>query len=208
MNSLEGKRGNHRIKPPFPRSPGVFAKPDDDQQRRDARGRAAHPEQRGGLVQAVDAAGQSRRAPERKLYSVCGNIQRPGNYEVPMGFRSKSSYTTFAAAHCLAGSFGRSSLAESPCRSRRSRKPKRASWTTRLRRPGHDARLGRSDFIDDAQNLVKQIARPRASSLTRAARSARNVVKAPRGRRRSSSGSWKARERRKTSTRCSRSPRT
>ena len=37
IESLEGKRGQPRIKPPFPAVSGVFARADDRQQRRDAR---------------------------------------------------------------------------------------------------------------------------------------------------------------------------
>ena len=40
MNSIEGKRGNPRIKPPFPAVSGVFGHADHDQQRRDPRRRA------------------------------------------------------------------------------------------------------------------------------------------------------------------------
>ncbi len=42
MNSIEGRRGNPRIKPPFPAVAGVVRPADDDQQRRDARRSAAH----------------------------------------------------------------------------------------------------------------------------------------------------------------------
>ena len=46
MNSIEGKRGNPRIKPPFPAVAGRVRHADHDQQRRDPRRGAAHPQPR------------------------------------------------------------------------------------------------------------------------------------------------------------------
>ena len=40
LDSLEGKRGNPRLKPPFPAIEGLYARPNPHQQRRDARHRA------------------------------------------------------------------------------------------------------------------------------------------------------------------------
>ena len=42
LDSLEGKRGNPRLKPPVPRDPGPLRRPDADQQRRDALERPPH----------------------------------------------------------------------------------------------------------------------------------------------------------------------
>ena len=42
LDSLEGKRGNPRLKPPFPANQGLYQGPDADQQRRDALHRPAH----------------------------------------------------------------------------------------------------------------------------------------------------------------------
>ena len=42
LDSLEGKRGNPRLKPPFPAAPGPLQGPDADQQRRDADERPDH----------------------------------------------------------------------------------------------------------------------------------------------------------------------
>ena len=50
IESLEGKRGQPRIKPPFPAVSGVFAAPDDRQQRRDALLRQARHRPRRRLV--------------------------------------------------------------------------------------------------------------------------------------------------------------
>ncbi len=51
LSSLEGFRGQPRLRPPFPAVEGPVRVPDGDQQRRDADERAAHREQRRGLVQ-------------------------------------------------------------------------------------------------------------------------------------------------------------
>ena len=50
LESLEGRRGQPRLRPPFPVVAGVYASPDGDQQRRDAVERPAHRRPRLGLV--------------------------------------------------------------------------------------------------------------------------------------------------------------
>ena len=76
MNSLEGKRGNPRIKPPFPRGRRPVRHAHHDQQRRDPRRGPAHPQARRRLVQVA-----LPRQPEEHRHqagSVCGHVQRPG----------------------------------------------------------------------------------------------------------------------------------
>ena len=63
IESLEGKKGQPRFKPPFPASFGVYGKPNN-----------------GGT----------------KIFSVSGDVELPGNYEIPMG-------TSFATLLELAG---------------------------------------------------------------------------------------------------------
>src|SRR6476619_7062806 len=87
MNSLEGRRGNPRIKPPFPAVAGVFGQPTTIN---NVETLAAVPEiiMRG----AEWYKGMSHSNPKStgtKLYSVCGNVLRPGTYEVEMGFPFK-----------------------------------------------------------------------------------------------------------------------
>ena len=84
MNSLEGKRGNPRIKPPFPAVSGVFGLPTTIN---NVETLAAVPE----IIMKGAAwyKGMSLSNPKStgtKLYSVCGNIRNPGTYEVVMGF--------------------------------------------------------------------------------------------------------------------------
>src|SRR3989442_3286532 len=87
MNSLEGKRGNPRIKPPFPAAAGVFGMPTTIN---NVETLAAVP-----YIVARGAAwykAMSLSSPKgtgTKLFSVCGHVQKPGNYEVTMGFPLK-----------------------------------------------------------------------------------------------------------------------
>jgi NADH-quinone oxidoreductase subunit F len=85
MNSIEGRRGNPRIKPPFPAVAGLFGKPTTIN---NVETLAAVPHI---LVNGADWYKKLGRADNpkstgTKLWSVCGNITRPGNYEVEMGF--------------------------------------------------------------------------------------------------------------------------
>jgi NADH-quinone oxidoreductase subunit F len=85
MNSLEGRRGNPRIKPPFPAVAGLFGQPTTIN---NVETLAAVPHI---LNNGADWYKQFGRADNpkstgTKLFSVCGNVTRPGNYEVTMGF--------------------------------------------------------------------------------------------------------------------------
>jgi len=87
MNSIEGKRGNPRIRPPFPAQVGVFGKPTT----------VNNVETIVAAVQVLNRGaawykGLSLGNPKStgtKLFSVCGHVARPGNYEVTMGFPLK-----------------------------------------------------------------------------------------------------------------------
>ena len=89
MNSLEGRRGNPRIKPPFPAVVGRVRPADDDQQRRDARRGAAHPRRTAPSGTRRCRSSTTRRAPARSSSRCAATSQRPGNYEVAMGFPFK-----------------------------------------------------------------------------------------------------------------------
>ncbi|MGH7703036.1 MAG: NADH-quinone oxidoreductase subunit NuoF [Gemmatimonadales bacterium] len=83
MNSLEGKRGNPRIKPPFPAQAGVFGMPTTIN---NVETRAAGPQiiMRGAAWYQGLCLGNPK-STGTKLMSVCGHVQRPGNYEITMG---------------------------------------------------------------------------------------------------------------------------
>ncbi|MFK8028088.1 MAG: NADH-quinone oxidoreductase subunit F, partial [Gammaproteobacteria bacterium] len=81
IESIEGKKGQPRFKPPFPASYGVFGKPTNVN---NTESYASIPWilQHGGQAFAdvgVAASGGS------KLFSVSGHVEKPGNYEVNMG---------------------------------------------------------------------------------------------------------------------------
>lgn len=85
MNSIEGRRGNPRIKPPFPAVAGLFAKPTTINNVETLTA-VPHILTKGAEWYKQMARPDNPKSTGTKLWSVCGNIQRPGNYEVQMGF--------------------------------------------------------------------------------------------------------------------------
>ncbi len=87
MNSIEGKRGNPRIKPPFPAAAGVFGMPTTIN---NVETLAAVPHiLKNGAAWYKGLSLASPKSTGTKLFSVCGHVQKPGNYEVTMGFPLK-----------------------------------------------------------------------------------------------------------------------
>lgn len=92
LESLEGKKGQPRFKPPFPASYGLYGKPTTINNTETF---AAVP----WIIRNGGAAYLAVGKPNNggtKIYSVSGDVERPGNYEVPMG-------TPFATLLELAG---------------------------------------------------------------------------------------------------------
>jgi NADH-quinone oxidoreductase subunit F len=87
MESLEGRRGNPRIKPPFPAVSGVFGMPTTIKNVETLI--AAAPNLINGADWYKKMSLSSPKSTGTKLFSVCGNVQRPGTYEVVMGFPFK-----------------------------------------------------------------------------------------------------------------------
>ena len=87
MNSIEGKRGNPRIKPPFPAAAGVFGMPTTINNVETLA--AVPPILKKGASWYKGLSLSSPKSTGTKLFSVCGHVQRPGNYEVTMGFPLK-----------------------------------------------------------------------------------------------------------------------
>jgi NADH-quinone oxidoreductase subunit F len=83
MNSIEGKRGNPRIKPPFPAVAGLFGMPTTINNV-ETLAAVPHIMNRGAAWYKALCLGNPK-STGTKLVSVCGHIQRPGNYEVTMG---------------------------------------------------------------------------------------------------------------------------
>ena len=87
MNSIEGKRGNPRIKPPFPAQAGLFGMPTTINNV-ETLSSTSHILTRG----AAWYKGLCLSNPKltgTKLFWVCGHVMRPGNYELTMGFPMK-----------------------------------------------------------------------------------------------------------------------
>ncbi len=80
IESLEGKRGNHRIKPPFPAVKGVWDCPTV----------VNNVETLAAIVPIVNIGGEEYakigvgKSTGTKLISACGNINKPGVYEIDM----------------------------------------------------------------------------------------------------------------------------
>jgi NADH-quinone oxidoreductase subunit F len=84
MNSLEGKRGNPRIKPPFPAVAGLFGQPTTINNV-ESLSAVSHILTRGAAWYQSLQHGNPKSV-GTKLFSVCGNVARPGNYEMVLGF--------------------------------------------------------------------------------------------------------------------------
>src|SRR5687768_48981 len=84
MNSLEGRRGNPRIKPPFPAVSGLFGMPTTINNVETLV--AVNHILTNGADWYKGMSLSNPKSTGTKLFSVCGNIARPGNYEVTMGF--------------------------------------------------------------------------------------------------------------------------
>jgi NADH-quinone oxidoreductase subunit F len=83
MNSIEGRRGNPRIKPPFPAVAGLFAQPTTINNV-ETLAAVPHILLRGAAWYKGLCLGNPK-STGTKLISVCGHVQRPGNYEITMG---------------------------------------------------------------------------------------------------------------------------
>ncbi|HMN22017.1 MAG TPA: NADH-quinone oxidoreductase subunit NuoF [Ottowia sp.] len=81
LESLEGKPGKPRFKPPFPASFGLYGKPTTVNNTETF---AAVP----WIIRHGGAAYLACGKPNNggtKIYSISGDVERPGNYEIPMG---------------------------------------------------------------------------------------------------------------------------
>jgi NADH-quinone oxidoreductase subunit F len=85
LDSLEGKRGNPRLKPPFPAIKGLYQGPT----------LINNVETLSNVPLIVERGADwfkgfgTEKSPGTKMVSVSGNVERPGNYEVELGIRSR-----------------------------------------------------------------------------------------------------------------------
>ncbi|MFA9275374.1 MAG: NADH-quinone oxidoreductase subunit NuoF [Candidatus Aquirickettsiella gammari] len=92
LESLEGKKGQPRFKPPFPASFGLYGKPTTINNTETF---AAVPFVLAMGGEAYAALGKPNNG-GTKIFSISGDVAKPGNYEIPMG-------TPFATLLELAG---------------------------------------------------------------------------------------------------------
>lgn len=85
LNSLEGKRGMTRIRPPFPAIEGLYACPTI----------VNNVETLASVPHIINRGGDwyrsmgTEKSTGTKIFSLSGHVKRPGNYEVEMGFSLK-----------------------------------------------------------------------------------------------------------------------
>jgi NADH-quinone oxidoreductase subunit F len=85
LDSLEGRRGNPRLKPPFPANQGLYQGPTLINNV-ETLATVPHIMRMGGEAYARIGTANSTGT---KLVSVSGNVQRPGNYEIELGISSR-----------------------------------------------------------------------------------------------------------------------
>lgn len=81
LESLEGKRGQPRIRPPFPPSYGLYGKPTVIN---NVETLTNVPYIVANGAQAYRQFG-TEKSPGVKIFSLSGNVNKPGNYELPLG---------------------------------------------------------------------------------------------------------------------------
>jgi len=81
LESIEGKRGKPRTKPPFPAVHGLYQRPTVINNV-ETLSNIPHIILQGGEWYAAQGTGKSTGT---RLFSISGHVKRPGNYEVPMG---------------------------------------------------------------------------------------------------------------------------
>ena len=181
LESLEGKKGQPRFKPPFPASFGIYGKPTTINNTETF---AAVPWiiRNGG--QAYLECGKPNNG-GTKIYSVVGDVNKPGNYEIPMG-------TPFSTLIELAGGVrsGRKLKAVIPGGSSAPVLP--ASIMMELTmdydsiaKAGSMLGSGAVIVMDDSRCMVESLLRLSTSTSTNPAASARRAAKA-----RAGCGAW------------------
>jgi NADH-quinone oxidoreductase subunit F len=82
MNSLEGRRGTPRVKPPFPAQAGYMGMPSTVNNVETLSSVPFIIQEGAGAYRANG----TQDSPGTKLFCVSGKVKRPGNYELPLGF--------------------------------------------------------------------------------------------------------------------------
>ena len=151
IDSLEGYRGQPRLKPPFPAIKGLYGKP-TVVNNVETLSNLPHIVQRGGAW--FKALGTEKSAGTR-LFCCSGHINRPGTYEMAMGTPDPRAPRGGVRRHV------EGPLAQGvPARRRfdagaaaRAPRPARSTWT-RCSRPGSSLGAGAMVFMDETTCMV------------------------------------------------------
>ena len=113
LNSLEGLRGQPRLRPPFPAVEGLYASPTV----------INNVETLMNVPDIVTRGAEwfrelgTEKSPGSKMFTVSGKVERPGNYEVPMGTPFRTLLEEFAESLAsLAGRKQKTARSLGPCR--------------------------------------------------------------------------------------------
>jgi NADH-quinone oxidoreductase subunit F len=177
LDSLEGKRGNPRLKPPFPANQGLYQGPTLINNV-ETLATVPHIIAMGGDEYAKIGAENSTGT---KLVSVSGNVKRPGNYEIELGMKSRDIIYGLAGGPPTAA---RSSSGSPAARRRPSCCPRTSSCpttSTRWPRPARcSARARSSSSTTRTRSSTSRCGR-RSSTATSRAASARRAARARTG---------------------------
>ena len=178
LDSLEGKRGNPRLKPPFPAIQGLYGGPT----------LINNVETLMNVPLIVNKGSQwfktmgTEQSTGTKVVSVSGCVQRPGNYEIELGIPSRE------IIYDLAGGPGEGRKVKvwfpggssAPGADRRRPRPAlllRGAWP----RPARCSAPARSSSATTPSRSRSSHSEPRASTTTSRAASARRAARAPTG---------------------------
>ena len=89
LDSLEGYRGQPRLRPPFPAVKGLYGQPTVINNTETV---ATLPWIIANGADAYKRYG-SEKSPGTKIFSVSGHVAKPGNYEVPLGYKLRDILT-------------------------------------------------------------------------------------------------------------------
>ncbi len=81
LESLEGKRGQPRVRPPFPAIAGLYAKPTVINNVETLTNVPLIVEKGAAWHKSLG----TEKSPGVKIFSLSGNVEKPGNYELPLG---------------------------------------------------------------------------------------------------------------------------
>ena len=179
LESLEGRRGQPRTKPPFPAIAGLYASPTA----------VNNVESITTVTPIIEMGGAEyaklgvENSTGTRVFSLSGNVVRPGNYELPHGYPLRD------LIHEVGGGIadGRDAQGRDPRRivdadpDRRPRPRRSRSTSTRCPRPAARSARPRSSSSTTAAAWCSSVSASPSSTSTSRAASARRAASAPAG---------------------------